>query len=325
MLMPVLSFLELDGKAADYQISRDADFARHTGELSINATGKADVAIDDSLFLQPLWSFILAHGQPYVSHWAFAGSLSIVTYVLVCIYFSYLDLTHSVSTKVQKDYWPTVAEMQRAAIPQLLAYGVFHFLSWGMFFMFPQYWLLLPAQAPTVLQFLKEVSLSLVAGDFLIYWEHRLMHMIPYTRNHIHSVHHEYSAPFSWAGGWVHPAEDAVVVVCQVLPSVFVFGVHPFSLWVFAIIWVMCLVDEHSGHDVWWSPYRLLPFTGCPLGGGAAPHDIHHYKVYKNYGFVFCVWDILFGTFEPVAEETCNPFVPPFVLERRPKKEVKAD
>jgi hypothetical protein len=75
---------------------------------------------------------------------------------------------------------------------------------------------------------------------------------------------------------------------------------------------------------VWWSPYRLLPFTGCPLGGGAAPHDIHHYKVYKNFGFVFCIWDVLFGTFEPVAEETCNPFVPPFVLERRSKKQTSA-
>ncbi len=38
------------------------------------------------------------------------------------------------------------------------------------------------------------------------------------------------------------------------------------------------------------------------MGGGAAPHDIHHYKVTKNYGFVLCVWDQLFDTFEPVVE-----------------------
>ena len=40
----------------------------------------------------------------------------------------------------------------------------------------------------------------LLLGDILIYWEHRLMHTVPYLRNHIHSVHHEYTAVFSWAG-----------------------------------------------------------------------------------------------------------------------------
>ena len=70
---------------------------------------------------------------------------------------------------------------------------------------------------------------------------------------------------------------------------------------------MLCLIDEHSGHDVWGSPYQLLPCTGCPQGGGAAPHDIHHYKVNRNFGFVLVVWDQLFGTFEPVVEPPRSP------------------
>ena len=61
--------------------------------------------------------------------------------------------------------------------------------------------------------------------------------------------------------------EDAVVVICQAIP-VLMLGCHPITYWAFAVLWVVCLIDEHSGHDVWWSPYQLLPFTGSPMGGG---------------------------------------------------------
>ena len=95
--------------------------------------------------------------------------------------------------------------------------------------------------------------------------------------------------------------------------------------WVFAALWTTCLIDEHSGHDVWWSPYQLLPCTGRPQGGGAAPHDIHHYKPSKNYGFLFCTWDRLFGTFEAVSEKhPCNPYVPPLCKEYKRAAERRA-
>ena len=131
-----------------------------------------------------------------------------------------------------------------------------------------------------------------------------MMHAVPFLRKHIHSVHHSYHAPFSWAGGVVHPAEDAVVIVCQLLPPALV-GCHPLSLWLFLAPWVMFLVEEHSGHHVWWAPWQWLPMTASPLGGGGAPHDVHHYRVNLNFGFVFTVWDRMFGTYAaPVIEVT---------------------
>lgn len=85
-------------------------------------------------------------------------------------------------------------------------------------------------------------------------------------------------------------------------------------MWIFAFLWPLLLVEEHSGthlqkepiplilclplnvgHDVWWSPYNWIPFS---WGGGAAPHDIHHIRPWKNYAFVFCFWDKMFNTFE---------------------------
>ena len=107
------------------------------------------------------------------------------------------------------------------------------------------------------------------------------MHTIPFLRTHIHSVHHGYHAPFSWAGGVVHPLEDVVVIGCQIVTPL-TLGHHPLSFWVFVALWVVLLVEEHSGHDVSWAPYNWLPFASCPQGGGAAPHDIHHYKVSRT-------------------------------------------
>jgi cholesterol 25-hydroxylase len=252
---------------------------------------------DQQLLLDPLWSGIVHYGSPVVRHWLFAGWLSLLSYVLSCLYFTWKDAARHRS-KLQKDYWPTLKHMIAAALPQLAVYfGLDAAFTW----LFPQL-NELPVHAPTLTRFLFEVSASFVVGDFLIYWEHRLMHWIPYLRKNVHSVHHEYHAPFSWAGGWVHPAEDVVVVICQ-LATPLALGIHPLSLWVFAFIWVVLLIEEHSGHDVFWAPYQWLPF----VGGGAAPHDIHHYRPDKNFSFVFIVWDHLFGTFSPVVDPPRRP------------------
>lgn len=47
--------------------------------------------------------------------------------------------------------------------------------------------------------------------------------------------------------------------------------------------------------------------AGFPVGGGGAIHDIHHYRPNKNFGFVFSVWDVLFGTYTPVVTPPDRP------------------
>lgn len=276
-----------------------------------------EMIVPSILLLQPIWNiFHSLFGIYLLSNVLFFGTIATCTYFITCTYFTYLDLTHS-PTKCQKDYWPSTTEMWDAARPQMLIYGSLTTLSWIAYYIFPQLAQFVPNKAPSLFEFGWHLISCLLIGDFLIYWEHRIMHAIPYLRRNIHSVHHKYSAPFSWAGGWVHPIEDAVVVFCQAVPSMLL-GIHPLTLYVFTALWVICLIDEHSGHDVWWSPYQILPFTGYPIGGGAAPHDIHHYKPRKNYGFVFIIWDRMFNTFEPVTPKTTlNPYVAPFCITRK--------
>eukprot|EP00659_Diplonema_papillatum_P009685 gene9685-15042_t len=277
------------------------------------------IAVLDGM-MQRIYDNCLSVGMPYLTNYLIEATMSAVAWFVVCLYFTYLDITRA-DTKVQKDYWPTVGEMAACAVPQMIVYTVgcgYTFYQWSTDDAFV---LQLPEKAPTFLQFCGEVAACLVIGDLLIYWEHRFMHYVPYLRNHVHNVHHAYSACFSWAGGWVHPVEDLIVVAAQAVPAYFC---HPMCRWAFAILWVVLLIDEHSGHDVWWSPYNWLIVGHRSHGGGADPHDIHHYIPTKNYAFVFCFWDRIFGTYQDPNPETVNMFVPPGISQRRTPAEVEA-
>mmetsp|Transcript_124607 Transcript_124607/g.265808 ORF Transcript_124607/g.265808 Transcript_124607/m.265808 type:complete len:371 (-) Transcript_124607:158-1270(-) len=258
---------------------------------------------DSEPALQPLWSGILRRWPWTTAHAGFGGMVGIASFFISCSGFTVLDLRHS-STKVQKDYWPSAHDILEAAVPQTLIYVVAN----GLGYAFGYYAIQLQEDAPSVALFAEQVTVAFVVGDFLQYWEHRIMHMVPFLRKNVHSWHHAYHAPFSWAGGVVHPFEDMVTICCQIVTPV-ALGFHPLAFWTFTFIWVALLIEEHSGHDVWWAPYRWMPFASCPCGGGAAPHDIHHYKVTKNYAFVLSVWDQLFDSFEPVVEPPALPAV----------------
>ena len=265
---------------------------------------------------QSAWDFCLRY-EPYISNPQVEATIAFIAWFVVCLYFTYLDVTRS-PTKIQKDYWPTNKEMLDCAVPQIIIYFVGCAFTWYLWAQFPDTHLIHDKKAPTFLGFVGQLSSAVIVGDFIIYWEHRLMHIIPYLRNNIHSVHHAYSAPFSWAGGWVHPFEDLIVVSAQALPAYL--WCDPLTRYVFSALWAVLLIDEHSGHDVWWSPFNWMSFgrnRDVIIGGGADPHDIHHFIPTKNFSFCFCIWDRMFGTYMEPSELIVNPFVPPFISERR--------
>eukprot|EP01104_Vermistella_antarctica_P013220 TRINITY_DN3970_c0_g1_i2.p1 TRINITY_DN3970_c0_g1~~TRINITY_DN3970_c0_g1_i2.p1 ORF type:complete len:328 (-),score=53.13 TRINITY_DN3970_c0_g1_i2:21-1004(-) len=245
----------------------------------------------DQTLLQKPWDLILHYGNPYLYHWLFAGWLTFFSFTLFCLFFTWKDVFRH-DSKVDKSYWPTYTDMVQAGASQMVIYFCLNALfTWIYPELTP-----LPKEAPSLSRFVVEVAVAFLAGDFFIYWEHRIMHTIPYLRKNIHYVHHIYHSPFSWAGGVVHPLEDAVVVACQVtVPLMFKF--HPLSFWFFVFWWVAFLIEEHSGHDVIWAPWHWLPFTNQPYGGGATPHTPHHMYPTVNYGFVFLIWDHLFTSY----------------------------
>ena len=264
--------------------------------------------------LQAVYDSILSVGMPYLSNFVVEATIALVAWFVSCMYFTYLDVTRS-PTKVQKDYWPTTKEMLECAIPQIVIYTLGCSHTWYLWATDEQYTVVVPSTAPTFAEFCLQMTVSLIFGDFLMYWQHRWMHYSNYLRNHVHSVHHGYSAPFAWSAGWVHPLEDTLAVSSQVIPALLF--CHPLTRWCFCILWTVLLIDEHSGHDVWWSPFNWLIPDHKTMGGGADPHDIHHYIPTKNFALIFCLWDRMFDTFEAPDPANVNCFVPPFASERR--------
>lgn len=169
------------------------------------------------------------------------------------------------------------------------------------------------------LRLVLEFLAILVAADLLTFAEHWLMHKNRWLWKNIHAVHHLFdqrgACLFSWAGIWVHPVEALVFLLAMIaVPGLLgVFGiyfVHPLALWAGLFIYVALVVEEHSGFDLPWSPHRWMPLG---LGGGAAPHEVHHGKATRNYGFILKLWDFALGSYTP----------PPGELERQAEDDAR--
>ena len=293
--------------------------------------------VDGEPLLQAYWAGMLQRWPWLLSHVAFSGLVGIVSFIISCVGFTVMDVRRSYDTKLQKHYWPSMPDLLRAAVPQVAIYVIANYLGYVYGYRAAELPALAPRlpvfaeqasptrqneaplaplpptrqlsqqpsslgaspSSPTRPAASSQVITAFIVGDFFIYWEHRIMHAVPYLRKNIHSWHHAYTAPFSWAGGvhlgkplprqpfgrrpsglspeahlWparvllppipiprgadpsrpdpagvVHPLEDVVVILCQ-MTFPLLCGHHPLATWVFVALWVLLLVEEHSGHDV---------------------------------------------------------------------------
>ena len=254
--------------------------------------------------LQPLWNYILRDWSNLVSLWFFPSLLGWVVYVGVGVYFMLKDVgpLRSEATRLHKGDadWPTWRKVLYVGGTQI---GIYALINAAFWICLP-YHVVMPELAPTVWELVRDFCTSMLIGDFLVYLEHIVHHKILFLYKHVHHVHHCFRTDlFSWCAGWVHPFELTVFALCMIIYPWILSPVHPLTLWIYLSVFVALLLEEHSGHDVWWSPNHLIP----SVFGGAVPHDVHHVKVKTNYGFVFTIWDRIFGTYlAPVPIESCG-------------------
>lgn len=142
-----------------------------------------------------------------------------------------------------------------------------------------------------VLQFL----VQLVLVDFLRFCEHRLEHRILWP---IHAVHHSITDLHA-ANSYAHPLIAVTEVLVIAIPlSLVGFSISP--AFVFTALAFQNLIIH--------SPIR---FHAGRLGGlvvDSRYHRIHHSREPRhfdhNFGFLFTVWDRMFGTYHrPGADE----------------------
>jgi alkylglycerol monooxygenase len=154
--------------------------------------------------------------------------------------------------------------------------------------------------------------LGIVVMDFAAYWMHRYHHALNLTWA-IHSVHHSSDEYTITTGGRSSLAEPVVNVVSGAYLILVLPALTGLPLAAAALGW---LVKDTWGFAVHTRNVRRLGVLEAVM---ATPshHRVHHAidPIYanRNYGFVFIVWDKLFGTFQPELDE-----VPPTFGTHRP-------
>ena len=149
-----------------------------------------------------------------------------------------------------------------------------------------------PDQIPSGFHIFLQCLFNFLLEDFLFHLSHRLLHW-KYLYPYIHKVHHKYRVSVSIAAEFAHPAD---YIITSLLPSsagsiLMESKMHLFTQMVWYVVRITETAEGHSGYDLPWSPFRVLPFTTSP-----AYHDFHHYENTGNYSSAFRHWDTFFGT-----------------------------
>jgi sterol desaturase/sphingolipid hydroxylase (fatty acid hydroxylase superfamily) len=203
----------------------------------------------------------------------------------------------------QRDYKETAANFGVGIVHEVLSNTiavVFIFFGLSFFSNFSPFEI--PVNSWTIL-------LAILFADFLYYWNHMAEHRIRLFWAH-HSVHHsstDFNLSVALRLAWT---EDFILWIFYI-PLVLI-GFHPL---------VVLLSMEAIGlYQVWIHTQKigrlgiLDKFLNTP-----SLHRVHHGSnpqyIDKNYGAILCVWDKLFGTYEPEQEKVIYGLTEPLATQ----------
>lgn len=140
---------------------------------------------------------------------------------------------------------------------------------------------------PPVVDMLWQIPAFAIIDDVIYYWIHRALHT-RWLYRHVHSVHHRISAPWAIAGGYFHPAEYVLILLCSSAGPILL-GAHIVTIWLWIVIRQWGAAYGHSGYVFPWHKWPL--FSPTP-----DYHDNHHSRCNGNYANYFPALDRLFRT-----------------------------
>lgn len=148
-----------------------------------------------------------------------------------------------------------------------------------------------------------QVMVGYLGYDMMFYWSHRLLHDSRIYKL-VHKQHHEFHTPIAPSASYEHPIESAAQLLNWYLPIGFAGWMqgelHWSTLLVYNCFRWLETVDAHSGYELPFSPFHMIP-----LFGSATRHDYHHRAVIGNYG-ASVIWDWLCGTDHGYWEEVLD-------------------
>lgn len=151
---------------------------------------------------------------------------------------------------------------------------------------------------------LASVILAILLLDLVIYWQHRLFHVVPWLWR-LHQVHHADRDLDVSSGLRFHPIEMLLSMLIK-LSLIVLIGAPAIAVLLFEIILNGMAMFNHANVRL---PLKLDYLLRFALITPDA-HRIHHSTIAaetnSNYGFNLSVWDRLFGSYhkQPQAGHT---------------------
>ena len=134
-----------------------------------------------------------------------------------------------------------------------------------------------------------QILAVLLIYDFMFYWVHRLFH-VPFLMRHVHAVHHKVRFPKAVDDFDLHPVDSLWVTTLFFLSIAIVGPLSPTAFVVTLLVYVFINNTLHSGLNL---PHPCFKLTNY----WARKHDVHHgTNLSANFGSVFPIWDMMFGT-----------------------------
>jgi fatty acid hydroxylase domain-containing protein 2 len=138
----------------------------------------------------------------------------------------------------------------------------------------------------TMAETLIEAILWYVLSETIFYALHRLAHAHQGFHKHIHSVHHQHTAPDAWSALYVHPLETLLILYPTILIPLLI--VRPSM----PLVMILSLMSIRG---------NIMTHSAGQEGNGF--HEMHHAKRKYNYGTLSLGWDKVLGTcFDDTAQ-----------------------
>lgn len=145
-----------------------------------------------------------------------------------------------------------------------------------------------------------EIGVAVALFDLAIYWQHRMMHVVPLLWP-LHRVHHSDTAFDVTTGIRFHPLEIALSMGIK-LGLVLVLGPHAAAVIVSEVLLSAASLFTHADFAL---PARV-DRTLRKVIVTPSMHRIHHSVLQRetdsNYGFNLSLWDRLFGSYRAQPE-----------------------
>ncbi|MEO1574955.1 MAG: sterol desaturase family protein [Pseudomonadota bacterium] len=144
------------------------------------------------------------------------------------------------------------------------------------------------------------VPLAIVLLDFSIYWQHRLMHVVPWLWR-LHRAHHADTGFDVTTAVRFHPVEIAVSMGIK-LALIALLGAPAVAVLLFEVLLNASSLFNHANLDLGRLDGALRRLIVTP-DMHRIHHSVHEDETRHNFGFALSIWDRLFGSYRDAPRD----------------------